>query len=873
MIEAATSISWKAGISGDWSDASDWSGGVVPGASDNVTISAAGSYTVSINSSAAAASLLIENTATTVDDSATLTLAGALSVMAGTLALGHGGEIRGGTISAGTQGDVICSGGTLAGVIYQGTLNLGTTSSYLNLKDQNIFRGAGGVGAGDIDVTGAAALLVINLDQTISNVDISLGSNVSMSTITVFGHQTTLTLGSDVAINQVGKYAEILLDNGTSKYEPPGTVVNEGTITAGLRGGTLDIQNIGFNADNSGGDTLVNQGALVAAHGGTLLLETNLSFGSLDDFSTTSGGVLDLGRGTLANAGGTLLLGKGRQLTLGSGVINGGTIQVSAGALVSDSGTLNNVTFLGAIDLTGGQSLVLSGSVNSVGPAGTLSVFNVSGDSNTYIDSSLVADGGATLNDAMINLGEDGTFFCLETSLQTVTLGSNVSIAGSGASAAIDVGGYYDGNLSSNVTLINQGTIVTATSGDVLTIDGGGASTDNPGTLVNQGILMAANGGTLVLDAILAIGSLAGFSTGTGGVVDLEGTLENAGNTLKLGAGRQLTLNGLIVGGTIADSGNGLIVGEQADLRDVTYVGTLNLDTTNASLLVESGLTDINGIINVSGENAGIGFVDTGTLDNMTVDLGSADGAGFVASLGLDQSDVSTMTLGSAFAIDQAGTSAKIFLDAPDGDSNSCTLVNQGTIAADVSKGLLSIVSSTADQEGAYINFVNAGSLSATKGDSISVGPGINFNNTGQVVIDDGTLAVGGLANNGTISVASGLASLGSLSGAGICQIGPTGILTITGTDGSQQIDFISNAGLLDLGTPSQFLGVIAGFGGSAEIDLLHTNATGLSFANGVLSIEDGAKTVASLNFTGSYNTSDFVLGSDGHNGTAITFK
>ena len=55
--------------------------------------------------------------------------------------------------------------------------------------------------------------------------------------------------------------------------------------------------------------------------------------------------------------------------------------------------------------------------------------------------------------------------------------------------------------------------------------------------------------------------SLGSFTTATGGVLQLSSgyTLSNAGATLALGSGSQLTLAGTVAGGTVSDTGGGLI--------------------------------------------------------------------------------------------------------------------------------------------------------------------------------------------------------------------------------------------------------------------------------------------------------------------------
>ena len=73
-------IQWLTGVSGDWSQGSDWAGGVAPGAGDDAVIDASGSYTVTISTAISANSLTLNDSQTVVTETATgsLTLSGAL---------------------------------------------------------------------------------------------------------------------------------------------------------------------------------------------------------------------------------------------------------------------------------------------------------------------------------------------------------------------------------------------------------------------------------------------------------------------------------------------------------------------------------------------------------------------------------------------------------------------------------------------------------------------------------------------------------------------------------------------------------------------------------------------------------------------------
>jgi len=108
-----------------------------------------------------------------------------------------------------------------------------------------------------------------------------------------------------------------------------------------------------------------------------------------------------------------------------------------------------------------------------------------------------------------------------------------------------------------------------------------------------------------------------------------------------------------------------------------------------------------------------------------------------------------------------------------------------------------------------------------------------------------------------------------SIAGTGALQIGATGTLALDlGAGAGQQVDFLAATGLLDLAAPLAFTGTISGFGSNARIDLLNTPETSYSYANNILTVQNGSTIVASLHFTDSSNS--FSLTSDQHGGTFI---
>jgi len=174
---------------------------------------------------------------------------------------------------------------------------------------------------------------------------------------------------------------------------------------------------------------------------------------------------------------------------------------------------------------------------------------------------------------------------------------------------------------------------------------------------------------------------------------------------------------------------------------------------------------------------------------------------------------------------------------------------------------------------GAGSSFTNDGTFTQT-------GPGasdvsVSFINAGLVNSTAGTLAfLGAVTNGGTIDAAGGVVSVATdVSGTGSFQIGATGTLSLlAGAASGQTIDFTAATGLLDLTHPLTFLGVISGFGGADQIDLLHTASTTFSVSGDLLTIKDHGATVARLDLGAGYSSADFTVQSDGHGGSLISY-
>ena len=693
------------------------------------------------------------------------------------------GTIVGGTIHDG-GGGILGSGGTLSGVVYQGTLDLSGASERLHISNGITLTGAGGSGAGTINLTGSNGELYVTTPTTLDNATINIGNSTAYDFLRLThygaGSGGVTTLGSHLSIVQTGAHARI-----DANYRYAGdALLNRGTITAGLSGASLLIY---------GTDSFTNAGTLIASNGGTLeidpsgawsstgtISETNGTLNLGGTFSTAtlntvkrSGGYVSIISGATLTNSGTADIGSGSsvgQIALG-GLISGGTIHDGGEGILGSGGTLSGVVYQGTLDLSGAsERLHISNGITLTGAGGSgAGTVNLTGTS-----SELYVITPITLDNATINIGNSTAYDFLRLTHYGAgsggvnTLGSHLSIVQTGAHARINANYRYAGD-----AVVNQGTITAGLSGASLLIYGsdrwtnagtliatnGGTLTFEPGSFINTGLVTASPGSTLAIEptgswsstgtisetnATLDLGGT--FSTATlntikrtGGYISIVsgGTLTNTGSTVNLGSGAalgQIVLGGLISGGTIHDGGSGLI-GYGGTLSGVVYQGTLDLSGASERLHISNGITLTGaggsgaGTLNLTGTSGELYVNTPTTLDNATINIGNSTAYDFLRLTHYGAGSGGVTTLGSHLSVVQTGAHARINADYRyAGDA----VVNQGTITAGFSGASLLIYGSD--------RFTNAGTLIASNG--------------GTLEIESATLT-----NSGTIS-ASGSATV-----------------------------------------------------------------------------------------------------------------
>jgi hypothetical protein len=751
----------------------------------------------------------------------TLGIEGSLDLANGTLTVGNGAGTNAARLSLGgtladavvkdTGSGLVATGGTLNNVAWWGTLDLsaGATvqspgaSQTLSVGAGGLtLKGATGTGAGAILLTGAGNVLNFYGTQTLDNATISLGNStdpnaysaaIPAATLSQADPSATLTFGPALVIQQTGLVAAIDVD---------GTIDNEGSIAAGVAGGTLGIDNgsyyySGVFLNNgtlaaSNGDTLTigvsefdNAGVLSAASGATVNLNAAAwtNSGSISETNATlnlaglltaaqlaqiqlSGGTLGI-LGTLDNSAGTLAIGSGTGQTrlVLSGTIANGVVKDAGSGLVAANGTLDGVTWQGSLDLGGQPAETLTivdgltvTALNGSTP-GTI-LLTGAGDQLTFVGTETLDNAAVSIGNATLGQGyyDSTSVLTLGAKLAVQFTGSAGYISGPGTivnlgsiaasnSAGVDGIGNWYGN-----SFVNAGTIAVSNGATLALTDGSFANTGLVSvttggvlqlseTWANTGTI-SETGGTINIAGNLTIAHLTPLVR-SGGLLVLGGLLDNTGGTLNIGANSsatsRLSLSGEILNGAVHDSGSGLIAAN-GTLAHVTWQGTLDLSGNAAgnaeTLTITNGLTATGltgtgaGTVLVTGAGNMLILTGSQTLDNASVSLGnsntlSAYYGNYVpdATLGQSYSDAAaTLTLGPKLSILHAGIAGAINVQG--------TVINQGTITANLSGGTLAI--EPVPYYYGTSSFVNAGTLAASNGDTVTISTN-SFSNTGTL--------------------------------------------------------------------------------------------------------------------------------------------
>jgi len=229
----AASITWTSTVSGDWSNAANWTDSSsvhrLPKSTDDVLINQPG-VTVTHSTGTDAVHSLTANDAFVLSGG-TLTVAAALQEQNSNTFTLSGGTLSGATIAAGTTITGTSSGGTLDGVTANGNLDLTQGSNIsATILDSLTLNGMASLG-GAISTSGNYGRLFFQGAQTLGgtgSVVFGLGFNSSANAL--FLENGTLTIAAGMTVH--GAAGQISNLSGTT------ALINQGTISAD-GGGTI----------------------------------------------------------------------------------------------------------------------------------------------------------------------------------------------------------------------------------------------------------------------------------------------------------------------------------------------------------------------------------------------------------------------------------------------------------------------------------------------------------------------------------------------------------------------------------------------------------------------------------------------------------
>ena len=388
---------WKSASTGTWNTAADWKNGV-PGSTDTANISVTGaSYTVTIDGTGDAASVLNITSADAainfgIASPAALTITKALTLADGSFTIG---ENAGDSLSVGTKltiagGDFSQIGGTVtadAGLatatgtaLSAGSLSIsgGTFTDYsaltvsggsLDVSGGSLFASTLGISAGSFDQTGGSV--------AVSKVAITGGASIAVG--------TGSTLTDAGALSIAGAAFDV---GGKVKVTGPGQIAASGSLL--VDGGTFTLTKA----------LSTNAGLVDVEGGGVATFGTNVT----GNFDISSAGTVIVGGNVVGSAASFTLSGGSVNLELG-GKLGSGTFSFSGAnesIYLNDPGKSVTNAFSG---FNIGDTLGISGVViASVSYADTTLTVNTSGGKYTYSDFNLAAPanfvyGTTTFND------------------------------------------------------------------------------------------------------------------------------------------------------------------------------------------------------------------------------------------------------------------------------------------------------------------------------------------------------------------------------------------------------------------------------------------------------------------------------------------
>jgi RHS repeat-associated protein len=452
-------------------------------------------------------------------------------------------------------------------------------------------------------------------------------------------------------------------------------------------------------------------------------------------------------------AGGTLSIGTTLQvnntLLLEVGTLSGGTVNFASGQTLTIGNIGGNRTLAG-VTINGDLTLPVNGASVTIAGGTTFANAHLSSDFTSLafapgqiVTGNILFEGANTGDRNVVMNGTPGT-------LTIGPTGSIKSVAGFGGNGVI--GGSVGPGLNGEMTLVNQGLISAEANSTTLHVQpeslaNTGKMSVDAGTLLLQGTASWSNtgtlrvaGGTLTLFGTLttAFLNLPSFVR-TGGTVNLQGTLNNASDTLTLNNSTGTwNLRGTLSGGTLNFADGKTLAFPSlttSRLTGVTVNGDLTLSEFFARVKIEGGTTFANA--HLSGDGSGLSFAPGQILTGNILFEGTVVQTRTITMNGT----AGTLTIAPTGSIKTvAGASGAI------GDvfSGAMTLVNQGLISAESNFNTLFVRAES---------LTNTGIIRVQSGSTLNLVGSPTWSNIGTIQVNGGTLNVVGALTTAALNL------------------------------------------------------------------------------------------------------------------------
>lgn len=793
--------SWTGAVSTDFHDQDNWSGSILPTASDDIIIPDVTNQPV-VTQAASVNSAFVHSGADITISSESLSVADATN-MNGTLIIESGGVFDANGDFDATGGNVTFNGGGTLQVSNSTITSFGTLSNdsgTIEFDGATQTIPAGTYHSVKISQSGTKSLsgdITVNGDIILSDGELDVNGNNDIELI------GDMTKTSGTLVNSSSSNGYLILEATSSE--------NASQAICGFSAPSISIKKTNSANVDITGDITANYLWLQSSNSGTFTIDNNYNI-DVDDKIVVAGGTLniisgslstsknsssahELSGGTLDIDGGTVSFGSPSNSTADLN-IDGGTVDISGGTLnVSD-----------CFDIASGTFTQSGGTVN----VKTNTSADGDGDHKFAMDAGTLNLTGGTMN----LLGEDDDINHYSMSIASgVTTASTSShtIYISTNDASDDEDRFMDfgdaSNAIGNLTFDLSGhELYFKSNADIL----GNLTANNGDIDVSSYTVNVAGNADFTADDLLI----------SSGILDVDGTFNAPNNISFSGAGR-LQLSGTVSSlGTMTNS-IGTVEYDANGAQDVlvdTYF-SLEIDGSGTKTLPTSNIT-VNGDLTIS---AGTLEYNSGSSSKLITLKGSMSGSGTI-----------TANTTSTFLIDGSGTNQDICCISSDDIGIRLDDLANATTSSDISCKYLDLLSGstgsfTIDGETFTINPTN-GYLEMNGADlTVSAGSLVNNSTSGTTnELDAGTLTVSGgtvqfTGNNssstggdlnidgGTLTVTSGSISINDELDVGSGTINQTGgaIYVDAGSDsnnGSSAHKFDMDAGSLNLSGGTLYL-------------------------------------------------------------------